>query len=78
MDPINTPLSPAPLSSTAPSDEFLTKREVALMLKKSPCTIDEWLRTGYLSSIKIGHTVFVERRQLICDLQKLTRRGTRR
>jgi excisionase family DNA binding protein len=50
--------------------EVLTTADVAVMLKKSRRTIEHWVRNGYLSSIKIGHSVFFEREQLLSDLRR--------
>ena len=51
-------------------DPFLTKDEDAALLKKSRRTIELWTRAGYLSSIKIGHSVFFEREQMLRDIRR--------
>jgi excisionase family DNA binding protein len=53
-----------------PQREVLTTAEVAAMLNKSRRTIEHWVRNGYLSSIKIGRSVFFEREQLLSDLRR--------
>ena len=54
------------------SDNILTKDQVASMLKKSRRTIELWTRAGYLSSIKIRHSVFFEREQLLKDIRRFS------
>lgn len=58
-----------PVAGTAQA-EFLTTADVADLLKKSRRTIELWARRGYLSSIKIGRSVFFERIQLVSDLRR--------
>ena len=37
--------------------EWLTRREIAARLKKTPRTIDSYVRKGFLPHIKVGRTV---------------------
>jgi len=39
------------------SDYLLNKRELATRLRRSPRTIDLWMRQGKLTYLKIGKTV---------------------
>ena len=64
------PTTVAQSTEAPPSNEVLTTADVAAMLKKSRRTIEHWVRNGYLSSIKIGHSVFFEREQLFRDLRR--------
>lgn len=60
------PASPDP----TPPSPLMTKEEVAQMLKKSQRTIEHWVNGGYLSAIRIGHSVLFEREQLMRDLRR--------
>ncbi|WP_050899193.1 helix-turn-helix domain-containing protein [Marinitoga piezophila] len=48
-------------------DEFLTKKEVAKLLKVSEVTIYRWSKQGILKPIKIGKKVLFKR----ADIEKL-------
>ena len=61
---VESPISPAT------AGDILTTAEVASLLKKSRRTIELWARRGYISSIKIGRSVFFERTQLLTDLRR--------
>jgi hypothetical protein len=39
------------------SDGLLVKRELAIRLRRSPRTVDLWMRQGKLPYLKIGKTV---------------------
>jgi hypothetical protein len=39
------------------SDPLLNKRELAIRLRRSPRTIDLWMRQGKLTYLKIGKSV---------------------
>jgi len=39
------------------ADEILDKRETARRLRKSPRTVDAWMRRGRLPYIKVGRSV---------------------
>jgi hypothetical protein len=39
------------------SDDLLVKRELAKKIKRSPRTVDLWMRQGKLPYLKIGKTV---------------------
>ncbi|MEO8426055.1 MAG: helix-turn-helix domain-containing protein [Verrucomicrobiota bacterium] len=49
---------------------LLTKDELARMLKKSRRTIEVWVNAGYISSIRVGHSVFFEKDQVLSDLRR--------
>jgi len=55
-EPVNQNPVLAPKQETPP--ELLTKRELAVRLRKSPRCIEIWMRKRYLPYIKIGHSVF--------------------
>jgi excisionase family DNA binding protein len=38
-------------------NEWLTRREIAARLKKSPRTIDTYVRRGYLPGIRVGRSI---------------------
>jgi hypothetical protein len=39
------------------SDGLLVKRELAIKLRRSPRTVDQWMRQGKLPYLKIGKSV---------------------
>ena len=47
----------APLASVLPLTEFLTKRELAALLKVTVRTLETWLREGRLPFIKVSKSV---------------------
>jgi len=47
------------------TDDLLVKREVAAKLKKSPRTVDAWMRQGKLPYIKLGKTVLFRWRDVL-------------
>lgn len=48
---------PPPTVKSNPTDEFLTKRELAERLKVSVRTLENWVARGLIRQAKIGHTV---------------------
>jgi excisionase family DNA binding protein len=44
----------------AASDDLLTRREVAGRLKKTPRTIDSYIRKGFLPAIKVGRSILFQ------------------
>lgn len=65
MDPFVKSVEPKRIAPT-----LLTKRELSLELRKSCRTIENWVRAGYISCIKVGHSVFFDRDQVFEDLRK--------
>ena len=49
---------------------LLTKIEVAKLIRKSTRTVEHWVNAGYLSSIRISHSVLFDHDQVIADLKK--------
>ena len=49
---------------------LLTKLEVAKLIRKSTRTVEHWVNAGYLSSIRISHSVLFDHDQVIADLKK--------
>ncbi|MBL9169899.1 MAG: helix-turn-helix domain-containing protein [Verrucomicrobiales bacterium] len=49
---------------------LLTKTEVAKLIRKSTRTVEHWVNAGYLSSIRISHSVLFDYDQVIADLKK--------
>ena len=49
---------------------FLTKAELAAELHKSRRTIEIWAKAGYISYIRIGHSVLFDRAQVLADLRR--------
>jgi excisionase family DNA binding protein len=60
------------------TDGYLTKTELASMLRKSKRTIDEWTAKGILPYIKIRRSVLFKWDDVVQALQKFERRGGRR
>jgi excisionase family DNA binding protein len=52
--------------------EFLTKREVAAMLRVSPRTLDTWLQRGLVPHIRLGRSVRFSRASLTRHLELQT------
>ncbi len=49
---------------------LLTKAEVAKLLRKSTRTVEHWVNSGYISCIRISHSVLFDRNQLFEDLKR--------
>lgn len=49
---------------------LLTKKELAVELRKSCRTIEVWVKAGYISCIKVGHSVLFDREQVFADLRR--------
>ena len=49
---------------------LLTKAEVAKLLRKSTRTVEHWVNSGFISCIRISHSVLFDRRQLLEDLKR--------
>lgn len=66
-------------SSTAQADDhvLLTKAEVAKLIRKSTRTVEHWVNAGYLSSIRISHSVLFDREQVLEDLKRFETGGRR-
>ena len=54
---------------------LITKRDLCMLLHKSPRTIENWVSAGYLNCIKVGRSVFFERDQVFKDLRRFSARG---
>ncbi len=62
----------------APSQRpaLISKRELSAELHKSCRTIEIWVKAGYISCIKVGHSVFFDREQVFADLRRFQVGGT--
>ena len=56
---------------------LLTKAEVAKLIRKSTRTVEHWVNAGYLSSIRISHSVLFDREQVLEDLKRFETGGRR-
>lgn len=54
---------------------LLTKAEVARLIRKSQRTVEHWVNAGYLSCIRISHSVLFDRDQVIADLNQFKTGG---
>jgi hypothetical protein len=63
---------------TAPSRmrRLISKKELSAELHKSCRTIELWVKAGYISCIKVGHSVFFDREQVSADLRRFQIGGT--
>ena len=50
--------------------QLLTKAEVATLIRKSQRTVEHWVNAGYLSCIRISHSVLFDRDQVMADLKR--------
>ncbi|MHB1309352.1 MAG: hypothetical protein ACYDC1_02340 [Limisphaerales bacterium] len=66
MEPTREPNSAAP----SPRPRLISKRKLSAELHKSCRTIEIWVKAGYLSCIKVGHSVFFDREQVFADLRR--------
>lgn len=48
--------------------DFVTTRELAALLRKTPRTIETWRRKGYLPYIQVGRSVLFSRREVEAHL----------
>ena len=55
---------------------LISKRELSAELHKSCRTIEIWVKAGYISCIKVGHSVFFDREQVLADLRRFQSGGT--
>lgn len=60
------------LIQTGPSQKapLISKKELSTELHKSCRTIEIWVKAGYISCIKVGHSVFFDREQVLADLRR--------
>jgi excisionase family DNA binding protein len=65
-----TNISEANDNTSANESPLLTKDELARMLKKSRRTIEVWVNAGYISNIRVGHSVFFDKDQVLSDLRR--------
>ena len=49
---------------------LISKKELSVELHKSCRTIEIWVKAGYISCIKVGHSVFFDREQVVADLRR--------
>ena len=49
---------------------LISKAELAKELNKSRRTIEIWVKAGYISCIKVGHSVYFDRDQVMADLRR--------
>ena len=54
---------------------LLTKAEVATLTRKSQRTVEHWVNAGYLSCIRISHSVLFDREQVMADLKRFETGG---
>lgn len=66
------------MAKIAKEPEYDTKEEVAERLRKTPKTIDVWVRDHGLPCIRIGHSVLFHRESVDRFLENLSLRGGRR
>lgn len=55
---------------------LLTKAEVARLIRKSTRTVEHWVKAGYLSCIRISHSVLFDRDQVLIDLKRFEAGGS--
>src|SRR5687767_4317737 len=72
IPPVVEPPIPSQSTPTNTGEELLTKRELAVRLKKTPRCVEQWMRRRYLPYIKIGHTVLFKWRDVLEALERLT------
>lgn len=58
------------------SPTLISKRELSAELHKSCRTIEIWVKAGYIRCIKVGHSVFFDREQVLADLRRFQTGGT--
>ena len=56
---------------------LLTKAEVAKLIRKSTRTVEHWVNAGYLSCIRISHSVLFDGDQVLEDLKRFETGGRR-
>ena len=57
-------------ATSSPRPPLISKRELSAELHKSCRTIEIWVKAGYISCIKVGHSVFFDREQVFADLRR--------
>jgi hypothetical protein len=57
-------------TATSQKTPLISKRELSGELHKSCRTIEIWVKAGYISCIKVGHSVFFDREQVLADLRR--------
>jgi len=57
-------------ATPSPRPPLMSKRELSAELHKSCRTIEIWVKAGYISCIKVGHSVFFDRAQVFADLRR--------
>lgn len=50
--------------------EYLTVKDVALLIRVSESTVIRWIRRGYITPLRIGHTLRFERTRLLLQVEK--------
>lgn len=50
--------------------QLISKKELSVELHKSCRTIEIWVKAGYIGCIKVGHSVFFDREQVVADLRR--------
>lgn len=64
------PMSAAPAAASGSGREFLTKKEVAERLGRTPRCIELWMRRGLLPYIKISRSVYFRWPDVVEALQR--------
>jgi len=70
----STQAAPSP-QPPLPQPPLISKRELSAELHKSCRTIEIWVKAGYISCIKVGHSVFFDREQVLADLRRFQTGG---
>ena len=68
----DTPIQTGEQAQNAPAEHFLTKQELAPLLRKTPRTIEQWTRRGILPAMKIGRSVLYSWPDVQAALKKFT------
>ena len=55
--------------------EYMAIKDVARMMLVSERTVRRWVWAGYLTPVRIGHTVRFEKRRLLEQLDRLQTNG---
>ncbi len=60
-----------PHSNTNTQSKFITRQEVARLLKITLPTLNEWTKLGWLQSYKIGFRVLYKEEEVITSVEQL-------
>jgi excisionase family DNA binding protein len=62
----------APYQKTEKQSDYITRAEVARLLKISLPTLNEWTKLGWLQSYKIGNRVLYKREEVESSLHEVS------